>query len=93
MKLFESMIDTYELTNKINNYQIRKSILNAFSLKDIVKIDEKFIRDSFIRVKNLSKKVTEFTNGESLNKFSYLNLLHCPTCKDYIKIESIDTKI
>ena len=57
MKLFESMIDTYELTNKINNYQIRKSILNVLSLKDIVKIEEKFIRDSFIsEVKNLSKE-------------------------------------
>ena len=38
LKLYESMINTYEITNKINNYQIRKNILNAYSMKDIFKV-------------------------------------------------------
>lgn len=87
------MIDTYELTNNINNYQIRKSILNAYSVKDIFKMEEKNINDSFIsEVKNLSKKINDFIEEKKLNEICYLNLLHCSTCKDYIKIESIDTK-
>ena len=94
LKLLESMIDTYELTKKINNYQIRKSILNAYSLKDIFNIEEKNIWDYslIIEFKKLSKIITDFTDRKELNETCFLNLLNCPTCKDYIKIESIDTK-
>jgi len=84
------MINTYELTNKVNNYQIRKSILNSYSVKDIFKIEEKCHRESILsNFKNLNKKIEDFLDGNSLNETCYLNLFHC---NDYIKIESIDTK-
>ena len=62
-KLFESMIKAYRLTNKVNNYQIRQSILNAYSVNDIFNIEEKYIRNSFIiENKNLNKIITDFTD-------------------------------
>ena len=90
LKLYESMINTYEITNKINNYQIRKNILNAYSMKDIFKVEENYIKDSiFSEFKNINKKIEDFMDGNSLNETCYLNLFHC---NDYIKIDSIDTK-
>ena len=93
LKLFESIIDTYDLTNKINNYQIRKNILNVSSIKDIFQIDEKNINDSLIaEIKKLNKIITDFIGGKTKDNISYSNLFYCPTCKDNINIESIDTK-
>ena len=92
LKLFESLIDTYELTNKINNYQIRKNILNVYPVKNIFKLEEKYYIDSFIfEFKNLSKKITDFTEPKKSDEISFINILHCPSCKNFIKIESIDT--
>ena len=95
LKLYESMIDTYALTYKINNYQIRKNILNAYSVKDIFKKEENYNRDILlIEIENLNKKIIELKDVKTPNekKIDFLNLLHCPLCKDYIKIESIETK-
>ena len=94
LKLFESMIDTYEVTKKLNNYQIRKSIKNFYSVKDIFKIEEKNAGyySLIYEFKKMNLAIKNFTNKKILNDICYLNLLHCPTCKDYIKIESIDTK-
>ena len=90
LKLYESMINTYEITNKINNYQIRKNILNAYSMKDIFKVEENYIKDSILsEFKNINKKIEDFIDENSLNETCYLNLFHC---NDYIKIDSIDTK-
>ena len=90
LKLYEAMINTYEITNKINNYQIRKNILNAYSVKDIFKVDENYIRNSILsEFKNINKKIEDFTDENSLNEICYFNLFHCD---DYIKIDSIDTK-
>ncbi len=90
LKLYEPMISTYEITNKINNYQIRKSILNAYSVKNIFKAEENYIRNSIlIEFKNINKKIEDFTDENSLNETCYLNLFHYD---DYIKIDSIDTK-
>jgi hypothetical protein len=90
LKLYESMINTYEITNKINNYQIRKNILNAYSMKDIFKVEENYIKDSiFSEFKNINKKIEDFMDENSLNETCYLNLFHC---NDYIKIDSFDTK-
>jgi len=89
LNIYRSMINTYELT-KVNNYQIRKSILDSYSVKDIFKIEEKCYRESILsNFKNLNKKIEDFTDGNSLNETCYLNLFHC---NDYIKFESIDTK-
>ena len=90
LKLYESMINTYEITNKINNYQIRKNILNAYSMKDIFKVEENYIKDSILsEFKNINKKIEDFIDENSLNENWYLNLFNC---NDYIKIDSIHNK-
>ena len=81
------MIDTYNLANKFNNYQIRKTILNISFIKDIFQIDEKNINDSLItKTKILNKIITDFIKGKKSDNISHLNLLYCPTCKDNINI-------
>jgi len=89
LKLYESMIDTYQLTSKFKNYQIRKSILNAFQVKDIFENDDFDIRNLLkFEAKNLNQNVAYFK--KEAENISYLNLFVHD--KDYIKIESIDTK-
>ena len=61
------MIGTYDLTKKINNYQIRKYILNISSIKDIFQIDEKNINDFLIvQTKNLNKIINDFIERKKI---------------------------
>ena len=68
--------------------------MNAGSVKYIFNIDEKSAYDSLkTEVDDLNKKINDLIEKlKSNNNISNLNLLCCPACEEYIKIESIDTK-